>query len=209
MAHNQGVSELNFESGCNFYCINFLSSSIHYWASLIIEKTELEVTYPLSHPYLHPIKKTQLCSHDTWNRTWNRQGGSRQQQDNTLATWCEEPTRWKRPWWWDILRAGGEGVTEDEWLDGITDSMDVSLSKLQEIPEGQGSPACCSPRGRKDSNMTERLNKLNNVSMRNGCPRVKLGIVRAGLGTLQESQSRESLNPAVELWEQQYLYWNF
>ena len=28
---------------------------------------------------------------------------------------------------------GGEGMTEDEMLDGITDSMDLSLSKLQKI----------------------------------------------------------------------------
>ena len=63
--------------------------------------------------------------------------------------------------------------------------------------------------GVAESSMTEQLNnKLNNVSRRNGCPHVKLGIVRAGLGTLQESQSREPLNLAVELWEQQYLYWN-
>ena len=28
---------------------------------------------------------------------------------NTLATWCEESTHWKRPWCWERLRAGGEG----------------------------------------------------------------------------------------------------
>ena len=28
---------------------------------------------------------------------------------NTLATWCEEPTHWKRPWCWERLRAGEEG----------------------------------------------------------------------------------------------------
>ena len=27
---------------------------------------------------------------------------------NTLASWCEEPTHWKRPWCWERLRARGE-----------------------------------------------------------------------------------------------------
>ena len=41
-------------------------------------------------------------------------------------------------------------------LDGITDSMDMSLSKLQElVGDGQGGLACCSPWGCKELDMTE------------------------------------------------------
>ena len=43
-------------------------------------------------------------------------------------------------------------------LDGITDLMDMSLSKLRELVMGQGSLACCSPWGRKESDTTEQLN---------------------------------------------------
>ena len=43
------------------------------------------------------------------------------------------------------------------WLDGITDSMDVSLSEIREL-DGQGSLACCDSWGRKESESTERLN---------------------------------------------------
>ena len=37
---------------------------------------------------------------------------------NTLATWCEEPTHWKRPWYWERLRAGEEGDNRgwDGWM---------------------------------------------------------------------------------------------
>ena len=28
---------------------------------------------------------------------------------NTLATWCKEPSRWKRPWCWERSKVGGEG----------------------------------------------------------------------------------------------------
>ena len=44
------------------------------------------------------------------------------------------------------------------WLDGITDSMDMSLSKLQEIVKGQEILVCCSLQGHKESGMTERRN---------------------------------------------------
>ena len=43
-------------------------------------------------------------------------------------------------------------------LGGITDAMDMSLSELQELADGQGSLACYSPWGRKESYTTERLN---------------------------------------------------
>ena len=33
---------------------------------------------------------------------------------NTLATWCEELTHWKRPWCWKRLKAEGEGDNR-EW----------------------------------------------------------------------------------------------
>ena len=44
------------------------------------------------------------------------------------------------------------------WLGGITDSMDVSLSELPGNGDGQGGLVCCDSWGRKELDMTERLN---------------------------------------------------
>ena len=44
------------------------------------------------------------------------------------------------------------------WLDGITDSRDMSLSKLWELVMDRGRPGMLQSWGRKESDMTERLN---------------------------------------------------
>ena len=48
------------------------------------------------------------------------------------------------------------GPKRMRWLDGITNSMNMSLSKVWELV--MGSLVCCSPWGRKDLDMTEQLN---------------------------------------------------
>ena len=53
-------------------------------------------------------RKSVLVVHwKDWCWSWN---------SNTLATWCEELTHWKRPWCWEGLGARGEG--DDRGWDG-------------------------------------------------------------------------------------------
>ena len=74
-----------------------------------------------------------------------------------LAIWCKELTHWKRPWCWEIYKAGGEGDNRElngwhHWLNGHKSKQTPGDS------EGQGSLACCSPWGHRKFDMTERLN---------------------------------------------------
>ena len=53
------------------------------------------------------------------------------------------------------------GWQKIRWLDSITDSVDMNLSTLGDS-EGQKSLACCSPWGRKESDITYQLKNKNN-----------------------------------------------
>ena len=62
---------------------------------------------------------------------------------------------WKTPWYWERLKAGGEGDTEDEmvgWHHGLNGH---EFEKTLEDSEGQGSLVCCSPWGHEELDMTE------------------------------------------------------
>ena len=82
---------------------------------------------------------------------------------NTLATFCKVLTHWKRPWGWEILKAGVEGDKrgEDEMFEWRHWSDGHEFEQAPEVDDGQGSLACCSPLGCKELEMTDWLNWLN------------------------------------------------
>ena len=84
-----------------------------------------------------------------WCWSWN---------SNTLAMWYKELTHWKILWCWERLKAGEEGDNRGwdgwvlRWLNGH------EFEQGSEVGDEQGSLVCCSPWGRKESDMTKRWN---------------------------------------------------
>ena len=75
-----------------------------FW-TLVLEKT-LESPLDCKEIKTVILKKAILNIHwKDWYWSWS---------SNTLATWCEDLTHWKRPWWWESLKAGGEGDDRGE-----------------------------------------------------------------------------------------------
>ena len=94
-----------------------MAESIEELKSLLMKvKEESEkVGLKLNQSILKEISPEYSC----WS--WN---------SDTLISWCEELTHWKRPWWWERLKARGEGDDRgwDGWMASLTRCIWVQAS---------------------------------------------------------------------------------
>ena len=98
--------ELDHKEGCTL-------KSWCFW-TVMLEKT---FESPLDYKEIQPV-------HPKGNQSWMFIGRTDVEAEtrNTLATWCEELTHWKRPWCWERLKARGEGDDRgwDGWMASLT-----------------------------------------------------------------------------------------
>ena len=79
-------------------------------------------------PWIARRSNQSILKKSTLNIYWKYWCWSR--SSKTLATWCKELTHWKRLWCWMIEGRSRRGWQRMRWLDGIINSMHMSLSKL-------------------------------------------------------------------------------
>ena len=87
-----------------------------------------------------------------WCWSWN---------SNTLATWWEELSPWKRPFCWKILKARGKGDNRgwEGWMASLIQWTWIWASSRR--CEGQRSLACCSPWVAKSQTQLSDWTELN------------------------------------------------
>ena len=143
-----------------------------FW-SVVLEKT---LESPLDYK---EIKSVSSKGNQSWLFI-----GRTDAEAETLIFWPPDAKNWltgKDPDAGKDRRQEEKGTTEDEmagwhhWFDGY------ELGWTPGVGDGQGGLACCSSWGRKESDMTERLNWL----LRECCPNWKLQIL--ALSSLQTS----------------------
>ena len=120
-----------------------------FW-TVVLEKT---LESPLDFKEIQPVHSKGNQSRISIGRT--------DAEAETPILWPRDVKNWliwKDPdagkdWRWEE-----KGTTEDEILRWHHRLLDMNLSKLWELADGQGSLACCRPWGHKESETTERLN---------------------------------------------------
>ena len=89
-----------------YLCNTILCKALKNWCfwTVVLEKT---LESPLDCKEIQPVHPKYSLEGLMWS--WS---------SNTLVTWCEELTYWKRSWCWKRLKAGGEGDNRvwDGWM---------------------------------------------------------------------------------------------
>ena len=120
-----------------YFANKYLSSQSYGFSSSHVWMLELDPkeSWALKNSCFKTVEKTLESSLDgkeiqpvnpkgnqSWILIWRTSAEA--ETPNTLATWCEELTHWKRPWCWERLKAGGEGDNKGwdgwwhHWLNG-------------------------------------------------------------------------------------------
>ena len=101
---------------------SYIFSSSHVWKGELDHKKSWTwkkwffQTVVLENTLESPLDSKNKPVNTKGNKPWI--GRTDVEASNTLTTWFEELTHWKRPWCWERLRAGGEGVDRgwDGWM---------------------------------------------------------------------------------------------
>ena len=115
-------------------------------------------TVVLENPLASPLDCKEIQPvHPKGDHFWVFIGGTDVEAETPIF-WPLESAHLKRPWCWERLRQEEKGTLEDEMVGWHHQHNGHGFQWTLGVDDGQGSLACCSPWGHKESDTTEQPN---------------------------------------------------